>query len=87
VALEQAAIDLRAQRQLARQGFIAPTKLDGDRLAVQAAQKELEAAVDGEHIARHDLEQARVALGSARAAGRRRGGPPSSCVRRWPGAC
>ena len=67
VALERARDDLRRSEQLAQQGFIAPTKLTGDRLSVQAAQKELEAATEGEHVARHDLQQARVALGVVRA--------------------
>ena len=66
VALERARDDLKRSEQLSQQGFVAPTKLTGDRLAVQAAQKELEAAVEGGHIARHELEQARVALGLAR---------------------
>jgi len=51
---------------------VAPTKLSGDRLSVQAAQKELEAAIAGEHVARHELEQARVALGIS---GSRSGAP------------
>lgn len=67
VALERARDDLRRSEQLAQQGFIAPTKLSGDRLTVQAAQKDLEAAMAGEHVARHELEQARVALGLVRA--------------------
>jgi len=67
VALERARDDLKRSEQLAQQGFIAPTKLTGDRLAVQAAQKELEAADEGAHVARHELEQARVALGLVRA--------------------
>lgn len=62
VALERARDDLRRSEQLAAQGFIAPTKLSSDRLAVQAAQKDVEAALDGQQIARHDLEQARVVL-------------------------
>jgi HlyD family secretion protein len=73
VGLERARDDLRRSEQLAQQGFVAPTKLTGDRLALQAAQKELEAAVEGEHVARHELEQARVALGLVRVPG---GGGP-----------
>lgn len=69
VALERTRDELRRSEQLAQQGFIAPTKLSSDRLALQAAQKELEAAAEGEHVARHELEQARVALGLVRAAG------------------
>lgn len=66
VALEQARVNLRRTEQLAQQGFVAPTRIDADRLAAQAAQKEVESAVDGEHMARHDLEQARAALGAVR---------------------
>jgi HlyD family secretion protein len=66
VALEQVRIGLRRTEQLAQQGFVAPTKVDADRLAVQAAQKELDTAVDSQHMARHDLEQARAALGAVR---------------------
>jgi HlyD family secretion protein len=67
VALEQARNELRRTEQLAQQGFVAPTKIDADRLAAQAAQKELDTAVENEHIARHDLEQARAALGAVKA--------------------
>jgi HlyD family secretion protein len=73
VALERARDDLKRSEQLAQQGFVAPTKLTGDRLAVQAAQKELEAAVEGAACGAARLEQARVALGLARAPGGARG--------------
>lgn len=66
VALEQARVELRRTEQLAQQGFVAPTKIDADRLAAQAAQKALDATVDSEHIARHELAQARAALGALR---------------------
>jgi len=69
VALEQARIDLRRTAQLAQQGFIAPTKVDADRLATLAAQKELDTAVEGEHMARHELEQAQAALAAVRDGG------------------
>ena len=64
VALELAQVQLRRTEQLAQQGFVAPTKIDADRLAARAAQKELDTASDSEHVARHDLEQARAALGA-----------------------
>jgi HlyD family secretion protein len=66
VALEQAELEQRRTAQLAQQGFVAPTKADADRLAVAAAKKEVESAEQGEHIARHELEQARAALGAVR---------------------
>jgi HlyD family secretion protein len=68
IALEQARNELRRTEQLALQGFVAPTKTDTDRLAVQAAQRELDTAVESEHVARHDLEQARGALVAVRGA-------------------
>ena len=66
VGLEQARNDQRRSEELAQQGFVAPAKLVADRLAVQAAQKELDTAVDSEHVAMHELEQARAALGVVR---------------------
>jgi HlyD family secretion protein len=69
VAVEQTRIELRRTTELARQGFIAPTKVDADRLAAQAADRELETAVESEHMAQHDLEQARAALIAVRESG------------------
>jgi HlyD family secretion protein len=66
IAVEQASTELRRTEQLAAQGFVAPTKVDGDRLAAQAALKELATAVESEHIAGHELQQARAALATAR---------------------
>jgi HlyD family secretion protein len=65
VALEQARNEFRRSEQLARQGFIAPTRLDGDRLAMLAADRETEAAAAERRIAAHDLEQARAAQSAA----------------------
>lgn len=62
VALLQANNEMQRSEQLARQGFVAPTKLETDRLAAQAAQKDLEAAVEEGHVAAHEVEQARAAL-------------------------
>jgi HlyD family secretion protein len=69
VGLERARIDLRRTEQLAQQGFVAPTKIDADRLAAQIAQKELDTAIEGEHIASHELALARAALGAVRSGG------------------
>jgi HlyD family secretion protein len=66
VSLEQARNEVRRTEQLAQQGFVSPTKLDGDRLAALATQKELDASVEERHIASHDLEQARAALSAVR---------------------
>jgi HlyD family secretion protein len=54
VSLEQARNEVRRTEQLAQQGFVSPTKLDGDRLAALATQKELDASVEERHIASHD---------------------------------
>lgn len=69
VALERTRVDLARTEQLARQNFVAPTKIDADRLALQSAQRELESAEQDQHVARHDLEQARAALGAVRGGG------------------
>lgn len=66
VAVQQARNDALRSEQLAQQGFIAPTKLESDRLATQAAQREAESAMAERRIAGHDLEQARAALGTVR---------------------
>ncbi|MDL2337597.1 MAG: HlyD family efflux transporter periplasmic adaptor subunit [Pseudomonadota bacterium] len=68
IALDQARNDLQRTEQLARQGFVAPIRLDNERLAVQAAQREVEAAVQEHHVAQHELEQARAALLASRGA-------------------
>jgi HlyD family secretion protein len=64
IALEQARNELRRTEQLVQQGFVAPAKVEGDRLAVQAAQKELETAQAGERVAAQELQQARAAIGT-----------------------
>lgn len=64
VALAQARTERQRSEELAQQGFIAPTKLDADRLATEAAQREADTATAEQRIAGHDLEQARAALGA-----------------------
>jgi HlyD family secretion protein len=64
--MEQSRNELKRNEQLATQGFVSPTKLDNDRLGAQAAQKELEAALEERHIADHEVEQARAALSAVR---------------------
>jgi HlyD family secretion protein len=68
VAVEQARTELARSEQLSRQGFVSPTKLDTDRLALQAARKEQDAAVAARHVAEHELDTARAALLSVQAA-------------------
>ncbi len=62
VALQQARNEVQRSEQLAKQGFVSPTKLETDRLAALAAQKELDAAAEERHVATHEVEQARAAL-------------------------
>ena len=69
VSLLQARNEAVRTEQLAARGFVASTKLEADRLAVDAAGRELEAAEQERHAATHDLEQAQAALGAARGGG------------------
>lgn len=69
VGLEQARIDLQRDEQLSRQNFLAPAKLDADRLALQAAQRDLDMAEQSRHVAQHELETVRAALTAVRAPG------------------
>lgn len=62
VTLLQARNELRRSEQLGEDGFISPNKVESDRLAVIAAQRELEAATQESHAATHEVEQARAAL-------------------------
>ncbi|MBL8325278.1 MAG: HlyD family efflux transporter periplasmic adaptor subunit [Rubrivivax sp.] len=66
VGIEQARVELQRSEKLARDGFVAPTKLDADRLAQEAAQKEHDTAVQERHVAEHELEQARAVLTALR---------------------
>ena len=66
VAVEQVRNDAQRNAQLAQQGFIAPARLEADRLAVLAAEREVESATAERRMATHDLEQARAALGVVR---------------------
>lgn len=66
IALQQARGELDRTEQLARRGFVAPTRLDTERLGVAAAQKGVDAATQDRHVAEHELEQARAALGALR---------------------
>lgn len=76
VAVLQARNDARRSEELARQGFVAPTKLESDRLALLATQKDHDAALAERHVATHEVEQARAALGAVQ-----RGGGPAFALR------
>jgi HlyD family secretion protein len=62
VGLQQAQNEARRTEQLASQGFVSLTKLEANRLSVEAARKELDAAVQDRHVAGHGAEQAQAAL-------------------------
>ena len=66
VSLEQAKNEVRRSEQLAQQGFIAPIKVETDRLATLGAQREVETAAAERRMAAHDLEQTRAALSAVR---------------------
>ena len=69
VALDQAQNEVRRSEQLVRQGFIAPIKVETDRLATLGAQREVEGAAAERRMAGHELEQTRAALGAVQPAG------------------
>ena len=66
VSLDQARNEVRRSEQLAQQGFIAPMKVEADRLATLGAQREVEAATSERRMAAHELEQTQAALGAVR---------------------
>jgi len=69
VGVEQALNEQLRTAQLVAQGFVSPAKSDTDRLALEAAQRERESAVESERVARYELAQARVALELSSGAG------------------
>lgn len=66
VAVAQAGQALKRAEQLAQQGFVSEASLDDARLALRAAQQERACAQAEVQIARHELAQARAALGAYR---------------------
>jgi HlyD family secretion protein len=62
VALQQAKNEVEHSEQLASQGFVSLTKLDNDRLAALAAQKDLDTAMQDRRVAEHEVAQAQAAL-------------------------
>lgn len=72
VALAQARSAQQRSAQLAQQGFVSPIQAENEQLAVAAAQQALAAAVEGRHVAEHELGVARAALGAASSGGGRR---------------
>ncbi|WOB10228.1 efflux RND transporter periplasmic adaptor subunit [Piscinibacter gummiphilus] len=62
IGLKQALSEAARTEQLATQGFVSLTKLEVTRLAAEAAQKELDAALQEQQVANHEVEQAGNAL-------------------------
>ena len=62
VSLDQAKNEVRRSEQLAQQGFIAPVKVETDRLTTLGAQREVEAAAAEKRMATHELEQTQAAI-------------------------
>jgi HlyD family secretion protein len=62
VSLDQAKNEVRRSEQLAQQGFIAPIKVETDRLTTLGAQRKLEAAAAERRMATHELEQTQAAI-------------------------
>ena len=69
VAYTRAGNDLQRSDALAREGFVSEHKLEADRLAEQAARKELDTAREGRRVALLAVEQARAALLAAQGRG------------------
>jgi len=69
VALTQARSAMQRSAQLVQQGFVSPIQAETDALAVRAAQQSLDAAIEGRHVAEHELTMARAALGAVQGGG------------------
>lgn len=69
VAVEQARIELRRNEQLAQQDFVSAAKVDTDRLALQAAQTDLDVALQSRQVSGYERDTARAALVAIRATG------------------
>lgn len=80
VGLRQARNELERSEQLISRKFVSASKLESDRLAVLAASKAVDSAVQEQHVAEHELDQARAALSTVQGSqsNRRDGGPAAS---------
>jgi HlyD family secretion protein len=76
VALQRSQDELARSEQLAGRGYIAASKLSGDRLALQSGQKELEMAQAEQHVAAHEAAMARAAMAAVGANADSRGDFP-----------
>jgi HlyD family secretion protein len=62
IGRDNAELALQRSEPLARQGYLAASRLDDDRLALQSAAKALDGAVQAENAARSEMDAARAAL-------------------------
>jgi len=62
VAQDEARLDFQRTERLARDGFIAASRLDSARLALDGSRRELEAAESSHDMALHEREQAQAAV-------------------------
>lgn len=62
VSTQEAQLELRRSEQLANEGFLSPSRLDGDRLALAAARRDLDVARAEREAAVHEQAQAAAAL-------------------------
>ncbi|HYD77944.1 efflux RND transporter periplasmic adaptor subunit [Ramlibacter sp.] len=66
IALEEARLNLQRDERLAADGYVSVSRLDSSRLAVGAAQRELDAARAEHELATHERAQAAAVLQPAR---------------------
>lgn len=66
IAVQQAHADLQRSERLVGAKLVPAADLERLRLALEAAQRELDSAAAERHVAEHELEQARAALASVR---------------------
>ncbi len=66
VQLDQAENEVRRSEQLAQKGFIAPIKVEADRLTTLGARRELDSAIAEGQMAKHELEQTQAAMSAVR---------------------
>lgn len=69
MSLDQARNEVWRSEQLVQQGFIAPIKVEADRLATLGAQREVEGAAAERRMAAHELEQTQAAPGAVQPSG------------------
>jgi HlyD family secretion protein len=62
VALTQARSAVRRSALLVEKGFVSPIQAENDQLAAEAAQKALDAAIEGRHVAEYEGAVARSAI-------------------------